>query len=90
MLESGPAPVTHPVYLDPSEVIVSPETGILYARVERDQTVSKGEVLAHITDFFGSTIAEVVSPIDGLVLYIVATPPITKGQPIGCVGAPVK
>lgn len=88
MCESGPAPLSHPVYLDPAEVLTSPETGILYPHVERDQTVTKGSVLAHITDFFGKQIAEVRAPLDGLVLYIVATPPITKGQPVGCVGAP--
>lgn len=88
MIGDGPEPVAHPVYLDPAEDIVSPETGILYPRVARDQTVSTGSVLAYITDFFGKRIAEVLAPMDGLVLYIVSTPPITKGQPIGCVGAP--
>jgi predicted deacylase len=88
MLDGGPAPLAKAVYLDPAEVVTSPETGILYAQVARDQTVAKGAVLAHITDFFGQQIAEVTAPIDGVVLYIVTTPPITKGQPIGCVGAP--
>ena len=88
MLDSGPAPLAHPVYLDPTEVIMSPETGILYPHVEHDQIVSKGSVLAHITDFFGQPIAEVLAPLDGLVLYIVATPPITRGQPVACIGAP--
>ncbi|HYL73094.1 MAG TPA: M14 family metallopeptidase [Bryobacteraceae bacterium] len=88
MLEGGPAPLARAVYLDPAEVITSPETGIMYPHVEPDQTVRAGAVLAHITDFFGKQIAEVQSPLDGKVLYIVATPPITKGQPIGCVGAP--
>ncbi|HTS31679.1 MAG TPA: M14 family metallopeptidase [Bryobacteraceae bacterium] len=88
MVAAGPEPLADPVYLDPSEVVVSPETGILYAQVERDQTVAKGTVLAIITDFFGNRIAEVVSPLDGLVLYVVATPPITKGQPVACVGVP--
>lgn len=88
MLDGGPAPLAKAVYLDPAEVVTSPETGILYAQVARDQTVAKGAVLAHITDFFGRKIASVTSPIDGVVLYIVTTPPITKGQPIGCVGAP--
>ncbi|HEV2690393.1 MAG TPA: succinylglutamate desuccinylase/aspartoacylase family protein [Bryobacteraceae bacterium] len=88
MLDQGPAPLAQAVYLDPAEVISSPETGILYPHVQRDQTVKAGDVLAHITDFFGKQIAEVRSPLDGVVLYIVATPPITKGQPIGCVGTP--
>ena len=88
MKEGGPEPLPEAVYLDPTEVVTSPETGILYAQVECDQTLPKGALLAHITDFFGKTIAEVRSPLDGLVLYIVATPPITKGQPVACVGSP--
>lgn len=88
MAEDGPAPLEKPVFLDPAEVITSPETGILYPRVEPDQAVVKGEILAHITDFFGARIAEVTSPLDGKVLYIVATPPISKGQPVGCVATP--
>lgn len=75
-----------PVYLDPAEVIMSPETGILYPRVKKDDTVKRGAALATITDFFGKKIADIKSPVSGRVLYIVATPPISKGQPIGCVG----
>jgi hypothetical protein len=87
MLQDGLAAVSRPIYLDPAEVIGSPETGILYWHVERDQTVARGELLAHVTDFFGKTIAEVRSPLDGVVLYVVATPPISKGQPVACVAA---
>jgi predicted deacylase len=77
---------TKPVYLDPAEVLNSPATGILYPHVERDQMVTKGAVLAHITDFFGKKIADVKAPFAGVVLYVVATPPITQGQPVACVG----
>ena len=85
MLESGPPPVATPVFLDPSVVITSPVTGILYAHVERGELVAKTDLLAHVTDFFGERIAEIHSPLDGEVLYIVATPPISKGQPVGCI-----
>jgi predicted deacylase len=88
MIAEGPAPVTRPVYLDPVEVLSSPATGILYPSVARDQHVEKGALLAHITDFFGKNVAEVRAPFDGVVLYVVATPPITKGQPVACVGQP--
>jgi predicted deacylase len=80
--------VKRPVFLDPAPVISSPETGILYPHVKPDQAVRKGGVLAHVTDFFGNKIADVKSPVTGKVLYIVATPPIVRGQPIGCVGVP--
>jgi predicted deacylase len=86
MIDGRPKPVKKAVYLDPAEVLNSPATGILYPHVERDQMVKKGAVLAHITDFFGKKIADVKAPFAGVVLYVVATPPITKGQPVGCVG----
>lgn len=87
MIDGRPSPVKKPVYLDPAEVLTSPATGILYPHVKRDQMVKKGAILAHITDFFGKKIAEVKAPIAGVVLYVVATPPISAGQPVACVGA---
>jgi len=78
--------IRRPVYLDPAEVITSPETGILYPKVSKDDKVKRGATMAVITDFFGKKLAEVKAPVAGKVLYIVATPPISKGQPIGCVG----
>ena len=80
--------VRRSVFLDPAPVLTSPETGLLYPHVKRDQNVKKGAVLARITDFFGQKIADVKSPVAGKVLYIVATPPIVRGQPVGCVGVP--
>ena len=51
-----------PVFLDPAPVLTSPETGLLYPHVKRDQNVRKGAVLARMADFFGKKIAEVKSP----------------------------
>lgn len=88
MTHDGPAAMNTAVYLDPSVVVTSPETGILYPLVKPDQKVRKGEALARIADFFDRLLVTVESPIDGVVLYVVATPPIVKGQPVGCVGTP--
>jgi len=88
MTAAGPPPVAAPVYLEPSAVIASPETGLLYPLVERDQKVAADTPIARITDFFGEELAVVRTPIAGVVLYVVTTPPITKGQPVGCVGTP--
>src|SRR5579885_3308131 len=53
--------VKKPVYLDPAEVVLSPETGILYPKVKKDDKVKRGATLAVITDFFGKKIADVKS-----------------------------
>jgi predicted deacylase len=90
MIVDGPAPVSDPTYLDPAQVIASPATGLLYPQVERGQSVCKGDLVVRITDWFGATLAEVESPLDGTVLYVVATPPITQGQPVACIGTPRK
>jgi predicted deacylase len=90
MTEDGPRPVARPVYLEPNVVLTSPSTGLLYPLVERDQKIAEGTPVVRITDFFGEEIAVVRSPIGGVVLYVVATPPIVKGQPVGCVGTPMQ
>jgi len=89
MTDEGPAPLSKAVYLDPVEVVTSPVTGILYPLVEPDQMVEECAPLARITDFFGRDLVTVQSPIAGKVLYVVATPPMVKGQPVACVGTPV-
>ncbi len=86
MLADGPPALEAPVYLDPVEVLTSPATGILYPEVERGAEVVEGQTIVRITDFFGTEIARVQAPFAGTVLYVVATPPITEGQPVGCVG----
>jgi hypothetical protein len=88
MLEGTPQRVANPVFLDPAQVLTSPATGLLFPRVERGHYVAKGALLATITDFFGRQIAEVRSPFAGVVLYVVATPPISKDQPVAFIGAP--
>ncbi len=76
-----------PVWLAPYEVLTSPASGVWHAAVERGETVSKGRVIGVLTDFFGQTIAEVKSPLDGVVMYVVATPAMNKGEPVGMVAA---
>jgi predicted deacylase len=86
---SGPVEtVSHPIYLDPYQVLTSPVTGFLTPKVEKGQSVAKGTLLASIADFFGKPIAEVRSPFAGIVLYVVTTPPISKGEPVAMVAVP--
>ena len=87
MRNEGPAPTTSPVFIGRNEVIRAGVTGIFYPAVERGRTVAKGSRIGHITDFHGRVIEEVVATIDGEVLYIVGTPPVSKGEPVVMIGS---
>jgi predicted deacylase len=87
MRTDGPLPVATPILFDRNEVVRAGQTGILYAEVEKGREVRKGARLARITDFHGKTIEEIRAPFDGHVLYVVSTPPITKGEPVAMIGA---
>jgi predicted deacylase len=88
MRADGPAPIAKPVFLERTEVVRAGVTGVFYPAVERGHVVKKGAPLGRITDFHGKTIEEVVAPFDGQILYVIGTPPITKGEPVAAMGAP--
>jgi uncharacterized protein len=86
MLPGEPRRVEHPIWIDRSEVLRSPVTGIFHVRVQPDQTVAQGALLGVLTDFFGNPVQEVRAPFAGIVLYIVGTPPVSQGEPLGMIG----
>ena len=88
LLEGAPTPVVHPVFLEPSEVLTSPKTGVLHPQVEPGHSVAAGTLLAIVTDFFGREVARVTAPFAGEVLYVVATPPISEGEPVAMIATP--
>jgi len=88
MIPGEPRRVENPVWLDPTQVITSEATGIFKPSVERGHSVAKGTLLGIVTDFFGQTVFEVRAPFAGIVLYIVATPPVSKGEPLAMIGTP--
>ena len=85
MRADGPPPVANPVWLGRNEVLRSQFTGLLYPMVEPGHTVAQGTIIARVTDFHGKVLEEIRSPFAGEVLYVVATPPVTKGEPVGFV-----
>jgi predicted deacylase len=79
--------VEHPCWIEPHVVLTSPAMGLWYPAVRPDQQVAQGAALGRLTDYFGETIAEVTAPLAGVVLYVVASPAMGKGEPVGMVGA---
>jgi len=86
MRPDGPPPVEHPLWIERSQVLVAGTTGLFYPAVEKGHTVAEGTVMGHITDFHGRTLETIRAPFAGEVLYVVGTPPVTKGEPVGFVG----
>jgi predicted deacylase len=88
MTADGPPPLAADdvVWIGRNEVLRAGYTGLLYPQVEPDQTVTAGTLIARITDFHGRVLEEIRAPFDGQILYVVATPPITKGEPVGYIG----
>jgi len=85
MRTGGPDPVAQPVWLGRNEVLRAGFTGLLYPMVEPGQTVAQGTLIARVTDFHGTLLEEIRAPFAGEVLYVVATPPVAKGEPVGFV-----
>ena len=86
MLPGEPKRAERPIWIDRNEVLRSPATGTFHARVQPGQTVEQGALLGVLTDFFGQTIQEIRAPFAGEVLYVVGTPPVSQGEPLGMIG----
>jgi predicted deacylase len=87
MRTEGPDPVNNPVMFERSEVLRSNFTGIFYPLVEKGQQVTQGAIIGRVTDFHGKLLEEIKAPFAGEVLYVVGTPAMNKGEPVGFIGA---
>lgn len=74
------------VWIDQNEVLRSEVSGVFHPTVKKGYAVAKGALIGTISDFFGDPIEEVRAPFDGVVLYIVSTPPINQGEPLAMIG----
>ena len=79
--------VERPVWIDRNEVLRAPATGVWHAVVEPMQQVAAGTLVGRLTDPHGTPLHEVRAPFAGIVLYVVATPPVTEGEPLAGLGA---
>jgi hypothetical protein len=80
------ARVAAPVWIVRSEVARAPAGGIWTPAVEKAQRVAAGALLGRIADPFGRTLGEARAPFAGEILYVVATPPVSEGEPLAFVG----
>ena len=86
-LKEGTLPASPAPYLIARRTSISSEhTGFFYPQVKAGEFVYRGRKLGYVTDLFGNHLADVVSPVDGVVLYMTATPPIRKSEDLFSIG----
>lgn len=85
MLPGEERPPQPTVWLGEFSVISSPADGLFIASVKGGQTIAKGGVLGHLVDFFGKPIETIRAPYAGMINYVIATPPMRKGEPVAMV-----
>lgn len=86
MIDGKPNLLFDPIWIKKTTYIRSEHEGIFYPLSQGGSHVQKGELLGYLTDFFGNIIQKAVAPHDGIVMYIVATPPMSKGEPMVKIG----
>jgi predicted deacylase len=86
MLPGGAELIANPKWIAPSQVLTSPDTGTWHPEVEPGQQITEGALIGRLADYFGETITEITSPLTGVVLYVVASPAMAKGEPMVMVG----
>jgi len=86
VLEGKPEPVEKPVHIAQSAWLAAEHGGIFYPAVTVGQRVEKAQLVGEFRDWFGDPIARIESPAAGIVLFLVTSPAINKGDPILSVG----
>jgi predicted deacylase len=86
MIEGEPDLVSDPVWIDRYQVVYSAHDGLFYPQTTMGYYVTQGQKVGYITDYLGNIKEELRAPFSGIVLYIINTPPISKGEPLFEVG----
>lgn len=75
MVERKVPALANPVWLSGAGArIAADSAGVFIASVDRDARVKKGQLLGYTTDYLGRKMADIRSPIDGLVTFIRGVP----------------
>ncbi len=64
----------------------SSHTGFFYPNKSAGEYVQKGMKIGHITDFFNNKLEDAYAEADGIILYMLGTPPVNKGETLVSIG----
>lgn len=86
MIPGRPAPAADPIWIDKYEVVNSGHDGLFTPKAAMGDMVTEGQVVGIVEDYAGVLSEEVKAPFAGVLLYIIGTPPTSKGEPLFEVG----
>jgi predicted deacylase len=86
MLPGDVKPVEHPVWIGQITTVRSEQDGIFYPLVIPEAYVQQGMSIGYTTDYFGKKLADVITPISGVVVYICSVPSMKKGDAAAYIG----
>jgi uncharacterized protein len=69
------------------EWLYTNSAGMWYPRVAPGNVVKKGEQIGTVGDLFGDTLEEIVSPVDGVVLFLTINPSVLEKGLLMGIGA---
>lgn len=73
------------VWLEDGQVVKSPARGLFRPTVESGHAVAENGLLGFLVNEFGEELAVIRAPFAGIVNYVVATPPVSEGEPVAMV-----
>jgi uncharacterized protein len=82
MLAGAAAAVQAPLWLRNLTTVKSDQEGIFYPLAGPEAYVQKGMIIGTLTDYFGNKLADVRSPISGVITYICSVPSMKKGDTV--------
>jgi hypothetical protein len=88
VLKGEPAPMTPPRMLDRFDWLRSQHEGIFHCAINVGDQVASGQTIGEMVDLLGNRLAEVVSPSDGVVLFLVTSPAIKQDGLLMGIGVP--
>lgn len=89
ILPGDPTPADSPLYISNRPRVNSEFDGIWYPSelIKSGDYISAGTLLGSISDYHGNPLAEIKAPASGVLLILLGTPPVNKGDPIAVIGS---
>jgi predicted deacylase len=77
------------VVMKPMTGVSAEQTGCWYPSVSTEERVKEGQKVGEIRDFFCNVLGEYFAPCGGIMLYVVSSLPVEKGDPLVAIGTPI-